>query len=228
MQNAANSNDQSFYTVGLLTVSTFILLIVNIIGMYNIVTFWTIITGYTPLKFESCIKYDLISRTISEMFSCASTISLITVCLFVIFSIDLFLERFLEVFLYFNYLVFGPFLLMCCFLCMIYWKDVMYVCDKDNLNDKIVSASNIFSFIGALILSLIVTSFIGFYRIFILYVDSILRKPDGSYILRKIFWKVILNNREPIEFLHQIANERQNNPNVNNNSFQEIHDEHPA
>jgi len=227
MQNEANSNDQRFYTVGILTASTFILLMVNIIGMYNTVTYWTIITEYTPLKFESCIKYELISRTIYEIFSCASGISLMVVCLFVIFSIDLFLEKFLEVFLYFNYLVFGPFLLMCCFLCMIYWKDVMYVCDREDLNSKVVSASNIISFIGALILSLIVTSFIGFYRIFILYVDSILRRPDGSYILRKIFWKVILNNRQPTEFLHQITNERQNNPNVNN-SFQEIHDEHPA
>lgn len=197
-----------------------ILVVINTVEMSHIITYWkngVDPTKTLPLIFNTCIKYDLISRTIYSMISCATGLSLCILAIFLFWNIDYFTEKLLVLYLYFNYLLLGPYLLIFCIFGFAYWNQIMYVCDKDNFNLKVLVVGNVFSFIGCLIFSLLVTCSVGLYKIFLLYVDSILRKPDGSVLIRKIFWTIVLKNRSPIEFLHYVSEVR-NTQNIDLNA----------
>jgi len=207
-----------FYTSMALTLCAVILLLINGVEMYNLSNYWTSgVNNDNPLFFESCIKYDLITKTVFTLISTATGLSLCIIALFLFCNLEYFTDKLLVTYLYFNYLVFGPYILASCIFACIYWNEVMYTCDKEDYTKRIVSMSNIFSFIGSLIFSLLVTIGVSFYKILILYIDSILKRPDGSYWIRKFFWGLILKNRSQVEFLRSVAEARINQENNQGN-----------
>lgn len=83
------------------------------------------------------------------------------------------------------------------------WSNIVYVCDRQNLENKILSPANIFSLLGCLFMSLLITILVAIYKTVDLFMNSILSKPGGEPIIKKIFWWAVFRNREPIDFIRR-------------------------
>ena len=186
------SSNVSIY---LLLIISLILVTIDVLELNNLLYTWKKESQIKTIIFEECIKFDLLSKTCFSIFSFFSAISASFLTFFLIFNTDVFLDKFLSTFLYFNYMVFGPIMFAFSILGLAHWNDVMYVCSKGNFHNKLLSYSNIISVFGALLISCAITILISIYKTINLYVDSTQRKPEGSDLLRKLFWFVLLKNR---------------------------------
>lgn len=198
-------------TLVLLLLISFILLFVDSLELYGLIQNWEFGTSVISPIFESCIKWELYNKSIFSIFSFLGAVSAFMLTLFLLINSTYFAENILATFLYFNYVVFGPYMLGFCILGFINWNNVVYQCDRQSFNNKLFSISNFFSLIACFILSLMVTLLVSVYKTINIYVDSILRKPKGSFILRKLFWWTIFRNREPVEFVRRTVNNNNNN-----------------
>jgi hypothetical protein len=167
--------------------------------------------------FETCIKWELYTKTVFAFFSFLGAVSAFTLTMFLIIDTNWFADKILSTFLYFNYLIFGPYMMGFSIIGLANWNNVVYVCDKQNLNNKIISASNMFSLISCFLLSTIITCLVAIYKTITLYIDSTLRRPEGNSILRKFFWWTVFRNREPVEFVRRAQQANNGNDDARNN-----------
>jgi hypothetical protein len=189
----------------LMLIVCLILVIVDIIEILKLQNIWNLKASFELDFYQKCIKPDLLVKT---AFSCFSLLAAISACLLVflmICAMDYFANYFFHSFFYLNYLVFGLYMLGMSIFGMIHWNDVAYSCDASS-GEKIYSIGNIFSLIGCFILSLIITLGVNIYETLELYSNSILRRDDGSDILRNLFWKTVFNGRN--EYLNNISGDR--------------------
>ncbi len=101
-----------------------------------------------------------------------------------------------------------------CMIGFLNWSNVVFSCDRQNYSNKILSASNIFSLIGCFIISACITCMVSIYKTVTLYFDSILRRSQGSILIRKLFWWVVFRNREPVDYVRQtVSNSNSGQPN---------------
>ena len=199
----------------LMLIVCLILVIVDIIEILKLQNIWNLKASFDLDFYQKCIKPDLLVKT---AFSCFSLLAAISACLLVflmICAMDYFANYFLHSFFYLNYLVFGLYMLGMSIFGMINWNDVAYSCDASS-GEKIYSIGNIFSLIGCFILSLIITLGVNIFETFELYTNSILRRDDGSEILRNLFWKTVFKGRN--EHLNYEGERRRLNNNENNHN----------
>ena len=199
----------------LMLIVCLILVIVDIIEILKLQNIWNLKASLDLDFYQKCIKPDLLVKT---AFSCFSLLAAISACLLVflmICAMDYFANYFLHSFFYLNYLVFGLYMLGMSIFGMIHWNDVAYSCDASS-GEKIYSIGNIFSLIGCFILSLIITLGVNIFETFELYTNSILRRDDGSEILRNLFWKTVFKGRN--EHLNYEGERRRLNNNENNHN----------
>jgi hypothetical protein len=208
------------FTLILLLLLSFILVFVDSLELIQLTVSWEIGVGIISPVFDSCIKWELYTKTVFCIFSFLAAISSFILTLFLLINSAWFADKILSTFLYFNYLIFGPYMLGFCFIGFLNWNNVVFTCDRQNYNNKILSASNVFSLVGCFIISLSITCMVSIYKTVTLYFDSILRRSQGSVVLRKLFWWVVFRNREPVDYVRQTvstANTGQvNNLNTNN------------
>ena len=180
---------------------------------------WQYGTLIITTAFDSCIKWELYTKTAFAIFSLFGALSSLIISAFLIIDTNWFISKGMTSFLYFNYLVFGPYMLGFATLGIIKWTNVAYVCDKQNFNHKNISPANIFSLVSCFTLSLSITVFVAIYKTMDIFIQSITSKPGGSVVIRKIFWWAVFRNREPVEFVRRAQQEGifQNNTNVNQN-----------
>jgi hypothetical protein len=204
-------------TLILLLVLSFILVFVDTLELYQLTVSWQYGVSIISPVFESCIKWELYTKTIFCVFSFLGAISSFILTLFLLISSNWFAEKILSTFLYFNYLIFGPYMLGFCILGFMNWNNVVFTCDRQNYSNKVLSASNVFSLIGCFIIACLITCFVSIYKTVMLYFDSILRRSQGSAILRKLFWWVVFRNREPVEYVRSTVNNPNQGANQGNN-----------
>jgi hypothetical protein len=197
-----------------------VLVFIDFLELYNLFLSWRVSVNL-PL-FESCLKYELISRTIFSAFSFLCALSALLLTIFIIINTLWFAEKALSSYLYFNYLMFGPYMFGFSLLGFIFWSDVVYVCDRVNPNpdNKILSPGNLFSLITCFIISFSLTIAFSVYKTITIYIDSAMRRPDGNMALRKLFWWFVLRNRDPIELVRQAQEQNYNRENNNNRASQ--------
>lgn len=200
------------FTLLLLLFISVILVLVDGMELYHIIINWEYgMKIITPI-FESCIKWELYTKTVFAIFSLLGAFSSVSLVIFLLVDTNWFADKILTTFLYFNYMIFGPYMLGFTIIGFANWNNVVYTCDKQNFNNKIFSPSNTFSLIGCFILSLIITCLVTIYKTVNLYINSTLRRPGGNVLLRKLFWWSVFRNREPVEFVRraqQATNERE-------------------
>lgn len=217
--NAFSNN----FTIYLMLIICVILVTVDSIEIYKICSSWNLIDKIEPLIFDRCFKKELILKTVFGSFSFLAAISAFVLTLCISLSVDYFIDKILTSYLYLNYFIFGPYMLGFSIYGLYNWNDVVYMCDKHNFMIKIFSISNMFSLIGCFILSLIVTVAAAVYEVVLLYIDSILRRDNGSKILRNIFWWVVLRTRGP-NFLQQRNENENNQQDINNHSNLQVNE----
>lgn len=167
-------------------------------------------TAYSPQLFDSCVKFPLLAKTIFSIFSFLVAFSAFIMTFFMAISIDFFADKIITTFLYFNYLIFGPYMLAFSVLGIYYFDKTMYMCDKYNTNLKVLNVPSVLNLSGCMCLALVITLSMMVYQSLNKYIGSILRRSDGNVILRSALWYVILRQRE--------SNDNNNNTNNNNNN----------
>ena len=221
MQDNEHENEErGHYLVQIfLMIISFVLLVVDSIEMYNTIKTWEIGLLIISPIYDNCLKWELYTKTVFLCFSLCLNLS--CVCLTILLlDIEKFIEKYLSSYLYFNYMVFGPYMLAFCFLGLVNWGSVVYICDKQNLGNKVLSSTNMFYLIGCTLISAMILGSVSVYKTTSLYEDSILRKPEGSVIIRKMFWWIVFRNKEPVEFVRnaQAGNNLEQNRNIENNN----------
>lgn len=78
--------------------------------------------------FESCFKYQLIAKGIFTSFILFISLSALLVSFFIVLSIEYFIEKLLYTFIYYNYIVFGPYMLVLSIFGLTNWDNLFYIC----------------------------------------------------------------------------------------------------
>ncbi len=210
MEDCSISSNFSLY---LFLVVSVILVSVDAIGIYHIVLTWQQSIHLPSNIFNSCLKWQLITRTCFASFSTFAAISSFILCGFLIINTEFFVEKALSTFLYYNYMIFGPYMLGFCILGLVFWQDITYVCIRSSSNYKFFSSSNAFSLIFSLVISVVITIGVSVYKAMNLYVDSVLQKPEGYDFIRKFVLWIALRNSSASELLRN-----HNNNSLSNNN----------
>jgi len=182
-----NTSDFSLYI--LLSVSG-LLVVIDGLQLIHMIYNWEY--GFLIVKpiFESCIKFELISKTIFSIYSFIAAFSSFSLTLFLLCAQDFFLGKFLKTYLHINYIFFGPYMVLLSILGIYHWEEVVYVCEKSNLNFKEVSVSNSVTIIGCFLISALITVIVQFLESFNFLLDSILKRETGSLIIGRFFWQI--------------------------------------
>jgi hypothetical protein len=155
--------------------------------------------NFTVLKtvptFEACIKWEIFSKVIFGLFSFLAALSALILTSGLLIDSNMFISKVMDTFLYFNYIVFGPYLLTCSILAIINLDHTMVRCDNDNPDHHYFSLTNISSIIVCTCISLVITVAKSIYDAILLFNNSMLRRENGSYIILKLFWWIITRNR---------------------------------
>ena len=187
----------SSLTIYLMLFLSSLLATLDIIELSRIFDWWKIEIEINSDQFNECIKWDLITRTSFNIFSLISSISAFTLTFLIIFDANVFLEKILSTYLYFNYLVFGPIMLAFSIIALENWNFTILECDKKNFHNKLLSYSNILCVSGTFMISFFISITISIYKTINLYIDSNLKRPEGSPLLRKIFRFILLKSSNP-------------------------------
>lgn len=218
-----------------------ILLIAIFVLYYNIYKILNIINlikrAYVilpPIEFEECFLYQRLYGLFAVFLSFLMGIDLIllTIIPFLDYnnSFEDYIKKYGQTFVYFNYLVFGPFTLCSIFLCFKYKNKVMYICVDRNPEKKIFDSRIIAILIFIISLSFGLSFLGSFYFEQNYFSNSIKCKSSGNCIIGNIFWSYairrlrnepnrnnlnepILNNNDNINRGNQINGQILNNEN---------------
>ena len=189
-----------------------IITFVNIYSFFHITNMIKKAYAILPINvFEECYLYQKIFDLFVDFLSFFLGVDLIFLIFLPyidnFFNLDIFLSKFGKTFFYFNYLVFGPFLIGCLLVSLKYNNKLMYICVNFDPANKIFNYRLSFVYLFCLTLSLII-SFLGSYMVEDSYFsDSIKCKPSGNYIITNLFWFLALRRSRIF------PNERNNNLN---------------
>ena len=210
-------NNSDFTSYILLFVSG-LLVFIDSLELMHIISNWQYPSLFIIPMFDKCIKYELISKTIFAIFSLISALSAFSLSFFLLSFQRLFFDKLLKTYLFANYIFFGPLMLTLSLLGVHYWDEVVYVCEKNELKMKELSASNTMSIVGCFLISVILTLLVEFFDSFNFLLDSIIKRDPGCAILGKFFWKVVFlrMNRDSIRAYNGSGNINSDVVNQNN------------
>jgi hypothetical protein len=160
---------------------------------------------YNQEIFENCIQYNILSQIVFTFFAALAGISAFILSIGLLFNSDYFAEKISRTYLYFNYVIFGPYLLSAAIFGMTYFNNIVFTCDH-TLTFQKFNISNLMSLIACFLLSCGITlSYSFFYSIRFIFL-SIRFKKGGFKALGKFFWYYVTRN-----------NAETNNAELNNN-----------
>ena len=133
------------FTIYLMLILCVILLTVDVIELYKVITSWSYINKYDPLIFQTCIKKELILKTIFAAFSFLSAICAFILCFFLSINTEFFINKLLTTYINLLYFIFGPYMLGFAIYGLINWNEVVFLCDRKSNKNVIFSLSNSFS-----------------------------------------------------------------------------------
>ena len=162
--------------------------------------------------FENCILYQSIFDILKELFLLLFGFSLLIFCLYILLKEEDADSLLPNTFLYFFYVIFGPFLLGIISYCLIHNKKFLYNCIDNDINKKQINIK-IFDILFYIIFVSVITFIIGsVFMIFIYFSDSIDYKITGNYFVGCFFWKLYLMDN------NENNNIPENNNQLNNNN----------
>lgn len=198
-------------------------LVLLLLDLFEFCTTFTTIIHYNEIYsieiFNECIKYQSIAQLFFALFGSFAAISACLLSLGLVISFDLFIDKLLQCFLYYNYNIFGPFLLGSCFIGGYYFKQSAYICDEHQ--NKHLHFTMVFSLFFSFIISVCITIIYSMISSTSLLYYSIRFQPNGNVIIGRMFW-FFIQNRVQSSLNNEIVNNPNNrsNDNNNNNSLQ--------
>lgn len=206
------------FTIYLMLIICVILLTVDSIEIWRISNAWSIIHKFDRYLFDKCMKSELVMKTVFAVFSFLAAISAFVLTILIAINLEYFIQKLLAPYIQINYIIFGPSMLGFCIFGFMNWSEVVYQCDRKSMQNKVFSLANMFSLIGCFLISLTITIVVVIYDTVMAYVDSILRRDNGSKFLRSTFWWAVMRTSGP-DFLRRpvvVAENQENERNVEN------------
>jgi hypothetical protein len=162
---------------------------------------------FEPWLFEECIKYHALSQMFFTFFATFAGVSATFMSMGLLINYEFFSFKVIDTFLYYNYLIFGPYLFAACNLGFMNYDMVLYNCDSKDLGrKKVLNFSTLLALVICTCMSFVLTFgysiFFGIRKM----INSIRFLPEGNYILGRIFWRYVLSRDR--DQVHQ-ANENQ-------------------
>ena len=199
------------------------LLVLQILDAKKVYDSYDSFKNYRTSYVDNCLKFPLISQSIMLGIQ-------IIVCFFLInFSILMLvgLSPWTTSLSMLNYKLIlytlGPLTLGFSILGFVYWDEVVFSCNPARIEEKNLNIFNCFSIVIQFIFSLLVTLCISVFEVLFLEIDSLLRRPEGSDSIRKLFWYFASKYRENPFLHHRNENEEtdRNRENENENENNE-------
>jgi len=162
--------------------------IFSLLSSYDDLTYYL---SRTDSYYKQCSESMVISEIIFTFFATMVGISATILSIGFLINTDYFLEKFLNSFVYFNYFIFGPFLLCASIYGFINFNKIGYTCEVDQRNVSL-NVSMLICLIFICTLGSIITVGFSTFNIFEYFQDSIKFTSDSDYILGKTFWKVAM------------------------------------
>ena len=141
--------------------------------------------------YNQCSESMIVSEIIFTVFATMVGLSATILSIGFLINSDYFLEKFLNCFVYFNYFIFGPFLLCTSIFGFINFNKIGYTCEYEP-NNVSLNISMLICLIFITTLGSIITVGFSTFNIFEYFQDSIKFTNDSDYILGKTFWKVAM------------------------------------
>ena len=160
--------------------------------------------------FENCIKYHIISQMVFTLFALFAGISAFMLSIILLFDSDFFVFKMYKSFLHFNHLIFGPYLLTASTLGFIYFSEICYNCDPNDISKKYFNISTIMSIIVCFMVSSMITVIFSSCHAVRKIMLSIRFRPGGWKFLGRYFWKYVRSRK---------TNNNNNNNDHNRNAF---------
>ena len=142
-------------------------------------------------NYNKCNESMIVSEIIFTVFATMVGISATILSIGFLINTDYFLDKFLNSFVYFNYFIFGPFLLCTSIFGFINFNKIGYTCEYEPKNVSL-NISMLICLIFISTLGSIITVGFSTFNIFEYFQDSIKFTNDSDYILGKTFWKVAM------------------------------------
>lgn len=179
----------------------------------------------SPDFFESCIKYHVLGQIFFTLFATFAGLSACIMALGLLINYEFFSFKAIDTFLYWNYLIFGPYLLSSCVLAYIYWGEIIYNCDPKDINNKYINFSTLMALLICFILSTIITFGYSILNTFQTLIQSIRFRPDGNRVIGRLFWDYVIHRETSTEENNVPANNQLTNSNQNNGNQININQE---
>jgi len=173
-------------------------------------------TTIDALIFESCVKYHILSQMFFTAFATFAGISACIMSIGLVINFEFFAVKVMDTFLHFNYLIFGPYLFGSCLLGYYNFSKIAFNCDSRNINKTYLNLSTVLALFICILFSFIVTIGYSIFWSLRKFMFSIRFRPEGNYVLGRIFWRYVFNRSNDSI---QLANGGQsgNNIQISNN-----------
>ena len=197
LNNNDNNNLNDFDDGPNKTTILFVLISALSLVLLDIVSLWS---SYNDLSYylsrsdsyyNQCNESMIVSEIIFTVFATMVGISATILSIGFLINTDYFLDKFLNCFVYFNYFIFGPFLLCTSIFGFINFNKIGYTCEYEPKNVSL-NISMLICLIFISTLGSIITVGFSTFNIFEYFQDSIKFTSDSDYILGKTFWKVAM------------------------------------
>lgn len=200
MENNQNINfNEEADEPGKITIFFVLLISLILVGMDFVSLYYSYnyliesINTTTTEVFDQCIKFPVISEMFFTVFATLAGMSAILLSFGFLFFYEIFVEKLLNSFFYFNYYIFGPLLLASSILGLIKFDNIAYVCEESNPKVKIFNLSIVICLIIILVFGTVITATYSSMTMFEYFSDSVRFTKDGSYLIGKTFWKYVFS-----------------------------------
>lgn len=146
--------------------------------------------------FESCIKYHILSQIVFTLFATFAGLSAFFMSFGLLLNYEYFSIKLIDTFMFWNYIIFGPYLLTACILGYIHFGMVAFNCDPKDLSQKYINFSTLIALIVCFLLSIVITMLYSFLYAARQMLLSVTFRPGGWKILGRAFWKYVFTRTE--------------------------------
>lgn len=197
-------NNSNTVTIFLLLVVCFLFVSIDGLELYRLIDQWDYaFRSFHKETFDQCIKYPMMARTGFTIFSFFAAFSSFLIALLLMIDVEFFIEKIAKAYIHMLYTCFGPYMLGAGIVGVYYWDKILYHCESESITDiddmkkmtKVFSFSNLFNLSACITLALVITLGMIVYESVTNYVNSIVQREEGSQILRKSFWWVVMKYR---------------------------------
>ena len=212
MDEGNEARSSGIITLYLLISLSLLLLLIDSIEAFQLITIWSKSLKLSKEVFEACLKWEVIYRSVSCVFSMASGLTAFLMSLAVLSHFKGYnIKPFVSVLFRYLYMLFGCVLLGTCLIAYWHFNSFFKVCDRNlietgngNLEaSKIFGMSNFISVFVFTLISLTIVIFVMGSYIGIFFRRSYNKKYGGSELYIKIFWWMLIKKTNTKDLLRK-------------------------